>query len=164
MRVRVIRSMGCKLTHGRPIPLPVMSVGNPGGLWAGASGHLEGIHQVFYEEEMPQLRGCRDHVRGDLLGQTFCLLPGQGQIHIQVGPKGTKECGVSQWVDGAQSVWGAQKRAINEDWGEHQLGLKDKSKEPHVEGWGQHRGHKKGSGIKESRLRAEISVGGQNPL
>lgn len=52
---------------------------------------------------MPQLRGRHDHTGGNLLGQAFCLLPSQGQVHIQVGPERTKVCAVSQWVAGAQA-------------------------------------------------------------
>lgn len=69
----------------------------------GALGHLEGVHEVFYQEEMPQLGGRRDHLGGDLLGQTFCLLPSQGQVHVQIGPERTKGCEVTQWVGGAQA-------------------------------------------------------------
>lgn len=69
----------------------------------GDLGHLEGIHEVFYQEEMPQLGGRKDHLGGNLLGQTFCLLPSQGQVHVQVGPERTKGCEVSQWVDGTQA-------------------------------------------------------------
>lgn len=69
----------------------------------GDSWHLEGVHEVFYQEEMPQLGSCRDHLRGNLLGQTFCLFPSQGQVHVQVGPERTKRCEVTQWVDGAQA-------------------------------------------------------------
>lgn len=61
-------------------------------------GHLEGVHEIFYQEEMPQLGGCRDHLGGNLLGQTFCLLPSQGQVHVQIGPERTKGCEVTQWV------------------------------------------------------------------
>lgn len=56
----------------------------------GASGHLEGVHKVFYQEIMPQLDGCRDHLGSNLLGQTFHLLLSEGQIHIQIGPERTK--------------------------------------------------------------------------
>lgn len=69
----------------------------------GDLGHLEGIHEVFYQEEMPQLSGRKDHLGGNLLGQTFCLLPSQGQVHVQVGPERTKGCEVTQWVDGTQA-------------------------------------------------------------
>ena len=69
----------------------------------GASGHLEGIHEVFYQKEMPQLRGCRDHAGGNLLGHMFCLLPSQGQVHIQVGPERTAVCEATQRVDGTQA-------------------------------------------------------------
>lgn len=69
----------------------------------GASGHLEGIHEVFYQKEMPQLHGRRDHTGGNLLGHTFCLLPSQGQVHIQVGPERTEVCEATQWVDGTQA-------------------------------------------------------------
>lgn len=43
---------------------------------------------------------------GNLLGQTLCLLPSQGQVHVQVGPDGVKECGVTQCVWGSDG--GAQ--------------------------------------------------------
>ena len=33
----------------------------------GASGHLEGVHEVFYQKEMPQLYGRRDNMGGNLL-------------------------------------------------------------------------------------------------
>lgn len=68
----------------------------------GASGHLEGVHEVFYQEEMPQLYGRRDHAGGNLLGQTFSLLPSQGQVHVQVGPERTEVCEATRWVEGAQ--------------------------------------------------------------
>jgi hypothetical protein len=42
-------------------------------------------------------------VGGDLLGQTFCLLPSQGQVHVQVGPDGIKGCGVVLCVGGART-------------------------------------------------------------
>lgn len=70
---------------------------------AGGSGHLERVYEVFYQEEMPQLGSCRDHLRGNLLGQTFCLLPSQGQVHVQVGPERTKRYKVTQCVDGAHA-------------------------------------------------------------
>ena len=68
----------------------------------GASGHLEGVHEVFYQEEMPQLYGRRDHAGGDLLRQTFSLLPSQGQVHVQVGPERTEVCEATRWVEGTQ--------------------------------------------------------------
>lgn len=70
-------------------------------------GQLERIHQVFYQEEMPQLCRCGDHLGGNLLGQTLCLLPSQGQVHVQVGPDGVKECGVTQFGGeiGGDSDW-----------------------------------------------------------
>lgn len=30
--------------------------------------HLKGVHKIFYQEEMPQLGGCRYHLGGYLLG------------------------------------------------------------------------------------------------
>ena len=69
----------------------------------GALQHLQGVHKVFYQEKMTQLGGRRDHLGGNLLGQTFCLLPSQGQVHVQIGPERTKRCKVTQGVDGAQA-------------------------------------------------------------
>ena len=68
----------------------------------GASGHLEGVHEVFYQEEMPQLYGRRDHAGGDLLRQMFSLLPSQGQVHVQVGPERTEVCEATRRVEGTQ--------------------------------------------------------------
>lgn len=82
----------------------------------GPLGHLEGVHEVFYQEEMPQLGGRRDHPGGNLLGQTFCLLPSQGQVHVQIGPERTKG-----WMGGAQAErcgwdkgkkWGLEERQV----------------------------------------------------
>lgn len=70
-----------------------VDVGNPGG--NGGLEHLKGVHEIFYQEEMSQLGGCRYHLGGDLLGQTFCLLPSQGQVHVQVNPERTKACKVT---------------------------------------------------------------------
>lgn len=58
----------------------------------GAAEHLQRVHEVFYQEKMTQLGGRRDHLGGHLLGQTFCLLPSQGQVHVQIGPERTKGC------------------------------------------------------------------------
>lgn len=69
----------------------------------GALGHLEGVHEVFYQEKMPQLGSRRDHLGGNLLGQTFHLLPSQGQVHIQIGPERTKGWKVTQWVGSMQA-------------------------------------------------------------
>lgn len=86
----------------------------------GIAGHLEGVHEVFYQEEMPQLGSCRDHLRGNLLGQTFCLFPSQGQVHVQVGPERTKRCeGLSGWMGPRLRVM-AGMRAMNGAWGEGQ--------------------------------------------
>lgn len=93
-------------SNGPPPPPPhqgkEVNAGHPGGRW-GASGHLEGVHEVFYQEEMPQLYGRRDHAGGNLLRQTFSLLPSQGQVHVQVGPERTDVCEATRRVEGTQS-------------------------------------------------------------
>lgn len=50
---------------------------------------------------------------GNLLGQTFCLLPSQGQIHVQVNPDGIKEGGVALRlrVSGAQT-WASVEEQV----------------------------------------------------
>lgn len=85
------------------------NAGDPGGRW-GASGHLEGVHEVFYQKEMPQLYGRRNHTGGNLLGQTFSLLLSQGQVHIQVGPERTEVCEATRQVEGAQAEGDAQDK------------------------------------------------------
>lgn len=89
---------------------------------------------------MPQLCGCGDHLGGNLLGQTLCLLPGQGQVHVQVGPDGVKECGVTQCVCGgdgrAQTVPSDFNMGVNGTSGGRAglgKGVEDKGRN---QGWG----------------------------
>ena len=87
----------------------------------GASGHLEGVHEVFYQKEMPQLYGRRDNTGGNLRGPAFSLLLSQGQVHVQVGPERTEMCEATRQVEGAQAEGMPKTRTRNEGWGGGQV-------------------------------------------
>lgn len=86
-----------------------------------ASGHLEGVHKVFNQEEMPKLGGRGDHSGCNLLGQMLLLLLSQGQVNIQVGPgepKGARP--LKGWM-GPRLRGMTGTRARNGGWGEGQV-------------------------------------------